>query len=301
MKKTIIFIISVCLISWGLAAAFYLSGFKFSGITAMIFGAIYMMIPMTVAIIVQKFIYKQNVIKTFMVSFRLNKWFIAALILTPLISVFSIFISLLIPGVSYSPGMEGILERFAASIPPEKLIEIKHNIEKIPVILILLSTFLQGIGFGATVNAAAAFGEELGWRGMLLNSFRNMSFIKASVIIGIIWGIWHFPLILMGHNYPEHNVAGVFMMTAFCTLLSPLFVYITLKTHSVIASAIMHGTLNGTAAISLMVLKGGNDLTIGITGFAGFITIALAVIVVFILDQYVYRDRIMTKRIDESL
>ena len=36
---------------------------------------------------------------------------------------------------------------------------------------------------------------------------------KSSWVIGVIWGFWHAPLILQGHNYPQHPWAGVFMMT----------------------------------------------------------------------------------------
>src|SRR5690606_27639265 len=81
---------------------------------------------------------------------------------------------------------------------------------------------------------------------------------------------------LQGHNYPQHPVAGVAMMTLFCLLLSPLFSYVRLKSGSVLAAALMHGTLNGTAGIALMLVQGGNDLTIGMTGVAGMIVLVLA-------------------------
>ena len=38
---------------------------------------------------------------------------------------------------------------------------------------------------------------------------------------GVIWGFWHAPLILNGHNYPQHPVVGVFMMVAFSMRGSP--------------------------------------------------------------------------------
>ena len=138
-------------------------------------------------------------------------------------------------------------------------------------------SLIQGLIAGITINAVAAFGEELGWRGFLLHEFRNMKFLKASLIIGFIWGIWHAPMILMGHNYPQHPEAGILMMTIFCMLLSPLLMYITIKAKSVIAAAIAHGTMNAIAGISVMMIKGGNDLNAGITGLAGFIAIIVFV------------------------
>ncbi|MEM2776662.1 MAG: hypothetical protein QXU83_05240 [Candidatus Bathyarchaeia archaeon] len=62
------------------------------------------------------------------------------------------------------------------------------------------------------------------------------------------------------------------MMIIFCILFSPIFNYIRLKSKSVITTVIMHGSLNGTAGLPLLIIKGGNDLTVGVTGAAGLIT-----------------------------
>ncbi len=300
MKKTALFLGLTCLINWGLALAFYMSGRQFTGTTAMIFGALYMLIPMIVVIIVQKFIYKEELQNPLMISFKFNKWFLLVLI-PPVVSILSIFLNLLIPGVSYAPDMAGLIERYAASIPADQLQKLQEQLHRIPFIALMAITLIQGIGLGATVNAVFAFGEELGWRGFLVNQLRSMHFMKASLIIGFIWGVWHFPLILMGHNYPQHPVIGVFLMIIFCMLLSPLFLFLVIKTKSVIAAAMMHGVMNGTAALSIMAIKGGNDLTIGITGVAGFITIVIAVGVLIILDSFVWKEKIMMKTMEEGL
>jgi len=77
------------------------------------------------------------------------------------------------------------------------------------------------------------------------------------------------------------------MMIVFTLLLAPIFSYITVRADSVIAAAVMHGTLNGTAGIPLLVLKGGNDLTVGVTGLAGFIVLALIDLGIFVYDRFV--------------
>ena len=152
---------------------------------------------------------------------------------------------------------------------------------------------LQGLIAGITINAVAGFGEELGWRGFLQKELGYWGFWKSSIIIGLVWGIWHAPIILQGHNYPEHPQAGVFMMIIFTLLLSPIFSYVRLKAKSVIAAAIIHGSLNATIGLPLMVIKGGNDLTVGATGLAGFIALALANVGIFIYDRYFAREKIM--------
>jgi ABC-type uncharacterized transport system permease subunit len=46
----------------------------------------------------------------------------------------------------------------------------------------------------------------------------------------------------------------------------------------VIAAAILHGTINGLAGLPVMVLEGGNDLTNGMTGLAGFIALVILLV-----------------------
>lgn len=89
-------------------------------------------------------------------------------------------------------------------------------------------------------------------------------------------------------------------MTIWCMLLSPLFLYIRLKAKSVIAAAILHGTLNGTAGIAVLLISGGNDLLTGITGLAGFIALALATAGFYIYDTWIVKEKIMRSSVGSS-
>ena len=83
------------------------------------------------------------------------------------------------------------------------------------------------------------------------------------------------------------------MMTLFVMLLAPIFSYVRLKANSVIAAAIIHGSLNATGGLSLMVIKGGNDLTVGVTGLAGFIVLAFVNIGLLLYDRLLTKEPIM--------
>jgi|PlaIllAssembly_1097288.scaffolds.fasta_scaffold3139964_1 hypothetical protein len=61
--------------------------------------------------------------------------------------------------------------------------------------------------------------------------------------------------------------------------------------------AIVHGTLNATAGISIMVIDGGNDLITGITGLSGFITLAVFLAGLFVYDNYISKDKILLNKI----
>jgi len=297
LNKTTLFLILTFAISYSLAGIYTLAGGTYDNKLAFtLLGTAYMFVPALCVVIVKKFIHKEKIKNDLQISFKLNRWFFVAWLIMPVISFCTLGVSLLFPEVSYSPEMTGMLKRFEGTMTPEQLEQMKNSIATLPVSPIVL-TLGQALLAGITVNAVAAFGEELGWRGFLLDEFNGMSFVKASVIIGLIWGIWHAPLILMGHNYPQHPQIGVMMMTGLCILLTPMLLYIAIKSKSVIAAAIMHGTMNAIAGISIMLIDGGNDLTTGITGLAGFITLAIFLVAMFIFDRYISKDRIITNKI----
>lgn len=300
-NQTTLFLILTFVISFSMAAAYQLlTGGAVGTISYTILGATYMFVPALSVVIVKKLIFKEKLRSDMQISFKINKWFFAAWLIMPLSAFLTLGVSLLFPGVSYNPDMTGLAERFASMTSPEQLEEMKVQLAALPVSPIWL-ILLMGLVAGITVNGLAAFGEELGWRGFLLYQFRNMNFGKASLLIGSIWGIWHAPLILMGHNYPQHPQIGVLMMTVLCILLTPLLLYFTIKSKSVIAAAIAHGTMNATATISIIPITGGNDLLVGMPGLAGMIAVMILTIGLFIYDRYISRENIMTENIISHL
>jgi uncharacterized protein len=299
-NKTWLFLVFVFGISFLAAGIFYLAGGRLDRTEGLVFAVLYMFFPLISALIVEKLIYKENIKKPFLISFRLNSWFLVSWLLPPLIILGSLGICLLFPGISWSPGMEGMFERYEEMMTPEQIEEMRRSLDALPLHPLVFS-LLSGLLAGITINAVAAFGEELGWRGFLVRRFQNMNFINASLLTGLIWGLWHAPMILMGHNYPNYPVAGIFMMTIMTLLFSPLFLYITIKTGSVIAASVMHGTLNGTAGLSIMMISGGNELTVGITGVAGFLSILLFTVLFYLYDSIISREKIMTGTVSRFL
>jgi len=297
MKKSVQFIILACVLSWAIAGIAILLGLhQAKGLVYTVFASTYMLLPAACAIILQV-IHKEKPFSNLHVSIRGNKWFLVAGIVPILYSFMALGISLLFPGVSFSPSYDGLL----SNLPPEQAELAKQQLSKFPPLIFLLIQLGSAITAGYTINALFAFGEELGWRGYLLRELQHKKTLSVSLITGIIWGLWHFPLILIGHNYPQHPVAGVGMMVVLCILLSPMMTYIVLKSKSVITAAIFHGTNNAIAGISILYLVGGNDLINGVTGVAGFIALLLANFGFYLYDKYVSKENIFSKRIGDCL
>jgi membrane protease YdiL (CAAX protease family) len=291
IPKSIQFIVLTCLVSWAAAGtAIFLGLRKAEGLAYTVFAAAYMLLPALCAIILQ-IIHKEKPFRNLGISFRLNRWFLVAGVVPIVCSFMALGISLLFPNVSFSAGYEGLL----SFVPADQAELTAQILSQFPPVVFLLIQLLNAIIAGYTINAVFAFGEELGWRGYLLKALQGKKLLPASLIIGTVWGLWHFPLILIGHNYPQHPVIGVGMMIVFCILLTPVMIYIVIKSKSVITAAIFHGSLNAIAGISLLYLVGGNDLTNGTTGIAGFAAMLLINLLFYLYDKYITKENIFTR------
>ena len=104
-----------------------------------------------------------------------------------------------------------------------------------------------------------AFGEEYGWRGFLQSELIKLGKVKGMVLVGVIWGVWHAPVVAMGHNYPGHPVLGPIAFLVFNIFLSIFLGYIVLKTGSVWLAAFGHAMLNSAYSWLIIIVNTPND------------------------------------------
>jgi membrane protease YdiL (CAAX protease family) len=161
----------------------------------------------------------------------------------------------------------------------------KVKFPNIPPLLGFVAMLGQGIIAGSTLSLPFMFGEEFGWRGLMFRETLKMGFLKASGFIGLVWGIWHFPIILMGHNYPHHPYLGILMMCLFTISISPIFTYVRIKTKSILGSCMLHGMINATGAMYALYIANGNELYSSIAGWAGIIAGIVLTICILLLDK----------------
>lgn len=255
-----------------------------AALTGFLFSAGAMLIPL-LAVVFTQLTFKEPVFKGLGISFKINRWWWIGWLLIPVIAFAVLGTTLLMPGAKWSPDSE-IMQAALAQMPIE-----------IGVWGIIAISVVSGLFTGITLNAVFGFGEEIAWRGFLMKEFKDMRFLTAALWIGLIWGLWHAPLILNGHNYPQHPVAGVFMMVVFCLLLTPILMYFRQKGGSVIVPAIMHGTFNAVAGLSAMVVTPANDLLYGAAGLAGFLVLLAVDICLYLYDRFISRDKLFTSEI----
>ena len=72
--------------------------------------------------------------------------------------------------------------------------------------------------------------------------------MPAVVLAGVIWGVWHTPLLLLGYNYPTApGGLAVLLMCGFCTGTGTMLAWVRMRSGSVYAPAIGHGAVNAMA------------------------------------------------------
>ena len=117
-----------------------------------------------------------------------------------------------------------------------------------------------------------ALGEEIGWHAWLYPRLRDRLGVTASLALtAIIWGLWHAPAILLGHNYPDNPQLGVLMFIITCG-------------GSVWAAASAHAAINAIAP-ALLIFAPLNDVNhpydpvaAAFTGWGGWPVVAILVI-----------------------
>jgi membrane protease YdiL (CAAX protease family) len=144
-----------------------------------------------------------------------------------------------------------------------------------PVAVLLLASLWGALVAGWTVNGVFAMGEEYGWRGLMWEELRGAGPVRANLLIGLAWGVWHAPLIMQGYNYPGFPGLGVLAMVAFCTGMSFVLTAVRELTGSLIPVAATHGMVNGIAPILLLLTPDAQRIVGGPVGLLGAVIFAL--------------------------
>lgn len=119
-------------------------------------------------------------------------------------------------------------------------------------------------------GSLTAVGEEIGWRGFLWPLFRRRSpFLVSAAIVGVIWWLYHVPLILFGWY---GSVSGLLAFTVAIAGFTLFVGVLTDRSKSVWPSLAAHGSWNALVATSFAVITtGGESLSafIGSTTWVG--------------------------------
>jgi uncharacterized protein len=163
------------------------------------------------------------------------------------------------------------------------------GVEQIPAGVLLLIFAAQNLLLAPLLGLIIAFGEEYGWRSYLQSELIRIGKIRGLVLVGVIWGLWHAPIIAMGYNYPGYPLLGILLMTLYTTALAFFLGYAVFKSGSVWLAAYLHA-LNNAVASFLLVLVYRPDSPIFSFGLGlyGMIVWAIIIAALILLDRKVW-------------
>lgn len=148
--------------------------------------------------------------------------------------------------------------------------------------------FLAQLSLQFVAQLIGGVGEEIGWRGYMLTRLIDAGVPYPVLASGLIWGVWHLPLLLSGLYYTGPNVylsALLFMVAV--TVLAWFYAQLRLSTGSIWPTIVLHGAGNAILhnVFDASTRGAQANLWIGESG----ILVTLAVIAVSVLLIRVWR------------
>ena len=134
------------------------------------------------------------------------------------------------------------------------------------------------------VNAVFAFGEEFGWRAYLLPKLTPLGTRRAVLLHGLVWGVWHWPVILMGYEYgfgyPGAPWSGLVVFLVFTVSVGTFLAWVTVRTESVWPAALGHGAVNAISGVGIAFVRGSPNpllgpLPVGLVGGLPWLVVAI--------------------------
>lgn len=142
--------------------------------------------------------------------------------------------------------------------------------------LFILAAFGYITILGLLPNMLFALGEEIGWRGLLVPELAKfMTFRQTAIVSGVIWGVWHLPMILSG-SYGATGTPRWYQIACFSAMVilsAVVSAWLRMKSGSIWPVTIMHATHNGGIQIFFDPLTKDTGHTHYFTGEFGFMLV----------------------------
>lgn len=110
----------------------------------------------------------------------------------------------------------------------------------------LLANVVLTAAWLSVMAGLLAVGEEIGWRGYLQPRLcRRFGTLPGLAAVGVLWALWHLPVLLMGYVFPEAPVLGGLVLFPLVGVgLSFFLGWLREATDGIWAPTLAHGSYN---------------------------------------------------------
>jgi membrane protease YdiL (CAAX protease family) len=251
-------------VTWALWAPLVILGDSASTGLAFVLALLGSLVPSTLAVVFVAVLHGRQGVRKFLsrlLKARIGlRWYLAVLAL-PLLAPLALGLSIL----------------FGGSKPP-----------------LDTTIFAVLFGFAFSIFPGSAVGEELGWRGFALpNLQRKHSALRASLVIGVLWGTWHMPLWLTGNETHPFKFYAPFAVTVVAVSVLCTWMYNSTG-GSLLIVVLFHATANLPLTFLITPLK--DEMTSSLLIYVGLMVIATTCVVIATGAANLSRTR--TKQVD---
>ncbi|MEK4061482.1 MULTISPECIES: type II CAAX endopeptidase family protein [Paenibacillus] len=182
----------------------------------------------------------------------------------PFVLLFPVFIGLVAYGIAWITGL-------VQYVTPETYI-------KAPPAVVFTALLLVQMVAGTAMGLIGSIGEELGWRGYMLTRLIDARVPYPILTSGIIWGLWHLPLIIAGLYYSGPYLAlSIILFMVTVTSFGYIIGRLRLTTGSVWPAIFLHASWNAVIQNVFDTFSEGDQALLW-TGESGvFVALALLV------------------------
>jgi uncharacterized protein len=234
-------------VAWMLWAPAVIFGDSMPGELGFVLVLLGSLVPSTVGIVLVAILYGMPGLRAFLrrlLMYRVGLGWYAAMLALPLIGLLAVGLNMLLGGDA--PEMD--------------------------------TTIIGAFVFLAfSIFPGSALGEELGWRGFALPSLQaRRSALRASLILGVIWGCWHLPLYLTGSDIRPLGLFLPFVISAIAVSILCTWMY-NGTGGSLLVVVLFHATIN--LPLTLLITPFEDEMAQPLWIFVGLLALAAATVV----------------------
>lgn len=148
--------------------------------------------------------------------------------------------------------------------------------------LLFSSQVLMMLAVSFVYYSIIAVGQELMFRGYAWEKLKTLGFWRASWLIGLIFGVWVTPIVLIGMEYSAPDLMCVVVRISICVLVSPIMIYMRVISKGLLVPILYFGTIRSLSNLFPLLFQNADYLYLSMQGFVGIFSLLFINLILFL-------------------